>query len=195
MIFDTDIILEDECVLLRRYHNTDKIQLEDIVYDEDIWRLMPTKVSNPEELDTWIQTVAHGYKSGTRYTFMIMDKATGKIAGSTSYGNISDTDKRLEIGWTWLSRDYRGTGLNKHCKFLLLRYAFEVLKYERVELKTDVLNLRSRRAMQKIGATEEGILRSHTLMHDGRRRDTIYYSILKPEWEQIKQTVFGDMAM
>ncbi|MBC5995028.1 GNAT family N-acetyltransferase [Pontibacter cellulosilyticus] len=194
MDFTSDIILENSRVLLRRYKPSDVDQLKDIVYDEDIWRLMPTKISNQHEFEVWQQTVIKGYQAGTRYTFVIIDKATGKIAGSTSYGNISDTDKRLEIGWTWLSKEFRGTGLNRQCKFLLLQYAFDKLKYERVELKTDVLNMRSRKAMLKIGATEEGVLRSHTLMHDGRRRDTIYYSILRPEWEKLKSSIFADLA-
>ncbi len=193
MNFSDDIILEDKRVLLRKYHPFDAQQLSDIVYDEDTWQYMVTKISTPQEFKLWQETVEQGYSSGTRYTFIIVDKATGKVAGSTSYGNISEVDKRLEIGWTWLSKEFRGSGLNRHCKFLLLQYAFEELKYERVELKTDTLNLRSRKAMLKLGATEEGVLRSHTQMHDGRRRDTIYYSILKSEWDHIKKTVFGDL--
>lgn len=194
MNFDQVPLLENSRVLLRPIQDADKAALREIALDEEIWRYMITRISNEEELDAWIQTATSGYQLGTRYTFMIVDKATGQLAGSTSYGNISVPDKRLEIGWTWLSRDYRGTGLNRHCKFLLLRYAFEVLQMERVELKGDALNIRSRKAMLKIGATEEGILRSHTLMHDGRRRDTIYYSILRPEWEQIKNTIFKDLV-
>ncbi|WP_299824099.1 GNAT family protein [uncultured Pontibacter sp.] len=194
MNFSSDIVLENSHVLLRKFHPFDVPQLQEIVYDEETWRLMVTKISNHKELEAWQQTVEQGYNTGTRYTFIIVDKASGKIAGSTSFGNISEADRRLEIGWTWLSKDFRGTGLNRHCKFLLLRYAFEELKYERIELKTDVQNTRSRKAMLKIGATEEGILRSHTLMHDGRRRDTIYYSILMPEWDKLKETLFSDLT-
>jgi RimJ/RimL family protein N-acetyltransferase len=98
----------------------------------------------------------------------------------------------LEIGATWLAKNYQGTGVNKTCKFLLIRFAFEELNYERVELKTDVLNQQSRKAILKIGAVEEGILRSHILIHDGRRRDTIYYSILKNEWEDVKKNIFAE---
>lgn len=194
MNFPQDILLQDDRVLLRRYQPSDLPELAQIALDEDIWRFMPTHISNQAELQDWAATVEQGYATCSRYTFLIVDRATGKLAGSTSYGNISLPDKRLEIGWTWLSKDYRGTGLNRHCKFLLLQHAFEELRMERIELKTDVLNLRSRRAMLKIGATEEGILRSYTQMHDGRRRDTIYYSILRPEWPGIKQQVFADLA-
>ncbi|OKL39923.1 GNAT family N-acetyltransferase [Pontibacter flavimaris] len=194
MNFRKDILLQDSRVLLRPYVPSDLQELTAIAFDEDIWRYMPTRISNDEELRAWAHTVENGFTNGTRYTFMIVDSATGQLAGSTSYGNISLADRRLEIGWTWLSSAFRGTGLNRHCKFLLLQYAFEQLQMERVELKTDVLNQRSRRAMRKIGATEEGVLRSHTQMHDGRRRDTIFYSILKPEWPGIRQRVFADLS-
>ncbi|MCC9166194.1 GNAT family N-acetyltransferase [Pontibacter harenae] len=188
-----NIILQDNLVLLRPFEASDVEELSSIVYDEDTWRFTTNRISTPSELEDWAAAALKDRQSNRRYTFVIVDKATGKIAGSTSYGNISVPDKRLEIGWTWLSKDYRGSGLNRHCKFLLLQYAFEVLQFERVELKTDILNLRSRKAMQKIGATEEGVLRSHTLMHDGRRRDTIFYSILKSEWPNIKKHVFQDL--
>ena len=195
MNFEQVPLLQDARVLLRPFRPEDIAELATIAMDEEIWRYMVTCISNAQELEAWVQTVTEGYRQGSRYTFMIEDKATGQLAGSTSYGNISEPDKRLEIGWTWLSREYRESGLNRHCKFLLLRYAFEELQIERVELKGDSLNTRSRRAMLKIGATEEGTLRSHTLMHDGRRRDTVYYSILRTEWPQIRQTVFGDFAV
>ncbi|MFD2514881.1 GNAT family N-acetyltransferase [Pontibacter locisalis] len=190
-----DILLQDARVLLRKYKAPDLKAVALIAADEDIWRFMPTKISSQRDLEEWRQTVEKGYVTNTRYTFMIIDKATGKLAGSTSYGNISETDKRLEIGWTWLSKEFRGSGLNRHCKFLLLEHAFNELGMERVELKTDVLNIRSRKAMLKIGATEEGVLRSHTQMHDGRRRDTIYYSILRHEWPQVKANFFHDLSV
>ncbi|MFD2247046.1 GNAT family N-acetyltransferase [Pontibacter ruber] len=193
MDFNKHIVLEDERVQLRPYQPADLQALKSIALDEDTWRYTVTRISNEQELAQWEEAAQQDREAERRYTFVIIDKATGKLAGSTSYGNISVADKRLEIGWTWLAKDYRGSGLNRHCKFLLLSFAFEVLQYERVELKTDVLNLRSRRAMQKIGATEEGVLRSHTLMYDGRRRDTIYYSILRPEWEHIRRTIFKDL--
>lgn len=195
MNFAEDIVLENTRVLLRPFNIADLEELRTVVYNADTWRYTVTRISDEKELNEWVQAVQQGRARNSRYTFMIIDKTTGKLAGSTSYGNISAADKRMEIGWTWLSKDYRGTGLNHHCKFLLLSYAFEVLNFERVELKTDVLNMRSRKAMLKLGATEEGILRSHTQMHDGRRRDTIYYSILRPEWARIRQTAFAGLQV
>ncbi|NEM98570.1 GNAT family N-acetyltransferase [Pontibacter burrus] len=194
MNFTQDLNLQTDKVLLRPFQPSDLEALQTIVIDEDIWRYMATKVASDTELGYWVYNAVKDREKQQRYTFMIVDKATGNLAGSTAYGNISIVDKRLEIGWTWLGKPYRGTGLNRHCKFLLLHYAFDVLGYERVELKTDVLNLRSRQAMRKIGATEEGVLRSHMQMHDGRRRDTIYYSILRHEWPSIRETIFLDLS-
>jgi RimJ/RimL family protein N-acetyltransferase len=101
--------------------------------------------------------------------------------------NISNVDSRLEIGSTWIGKEFQRTGLNRNCKYLLLNFAFDELGVERIELKTDERNTASRNAIQKIGGQFEGILRSHTLMYDGFRRNTVYYSILKKEWEKIEK--------
>src|SRR5690606_4403529 len=105
-------------------------------------------------------------------------------------GSISLKDLRLEIGWTWIDRATQGSGLNKHCKYLLLSYAFENLGIQRIEFKTDSRNIQSRKAIEKIGGVYEGLLRNHTLLPDGYRRDTVYYSILKAEWEAVKRRHF-----
>jgi RimJ/RimL family protein N-acetyltransferase len=103
-----------------------------------------------------------------------------------AYGNLSEADRRLEIGWSWLGNAYRGCGVNRWAKFLLLEHAFERLSCERVEFKTDVLNVQARKALRNIGATEEGIFRSYNYMPDGRRRDAVYYSILRREWPNVR---------
>lgn len=185
--------LESNKVVLRPFLQTDLESLRPLALDEDIWKWMIVNVSNEEELQQWAKAAIADRAAGKRYTFVIEDKATGQLAGSTAYGSISPVDKRLEIGWTWLGKNFRGSGLNRHCKFLLLSYAFEVLAYERVEFKGNAQNHRSRQALKKIGATEEGILRSHTLLHTGSRRDTFYCSILKQEWAGIKERIFGDL--
>ena len=170
-------------------------RLSKIAYYYEIWRFNVSRCMNDGELKNYISSALDPGKTGVSHSLVIIDKASQKTAGSSSFGNISAKDKRLEIGATWLGRDFQGTGLNRICKFLMLQYAFENLGFERVEFKTDVLNLQSRKALKKIGATEEGILRSHTLMQDGRRRDTIYYSILKPEWENLKNSVFKGLDL
>jgi RimJ/RimL family protein N-acetyltransferase len=133
-------------------------------------------------------------EAGVRYPFVIVDNSSGRIAGSTSFGNISYHDLRLEIGWSWLGKEFRGTGINRHCKFTMMKYVFEELFFERIEFKTDVLNLRARRGLQKIGGKEEGVLRSHMTMWNNRRRDSVYFSILKKEWPRIKQSIFNDIT-
>ncbi|MDQ3534193.1 MAG: GNAT family N-acetyltransferase [Bacteroidota bacterium] len=194
MNFKENFVLEDRMVLIKPLTFKDFKGLNEVALDPDIWKYMPlTEIKTTEDLHEYIKKARKQRKEATRYPFVIFNKTENKIAGSTSYGNVSIIDKRLEIGWTWLGKQFQGSGINKHCKFLLLQYAFETLCFERVELKTDALNLQSRKAMLKIGAIEEGILRSHTLMNGGRRRDTIYYSILKNEWPALKETIFKDI--
>jgi RimJ/RimL family protein N-acetyltransferase len=145
------------------------------------------RVSNEQELDKLLEEAIRDTLNGTRVAFAIVDKASGELAGSTSYGNLFAAERKLEIGWSWLGRAYRGTKVNRATKALLLEYAFETLGCERVEFKTDVLNLRARRGLSAIGATEEGVLRSFNYMPGGRRRDAIFYSILKHEWPAIRE--------
>lgn len=121
-----------------------------------------------------------------KHPFAIFDKRKDRYAGSTSFMNISQPNLRLEIGSTWLGKDFQRTGLNRNCKYLLLSYAFDTLKYNRVELKTDARNLQSRTAIEAIGAQYEGLHRHHTIMTDGHIRDTVYYSIIKSEWPEVK---------
>ncbi|GLR18577.1 GNAT family N-acetyltransferase [Portibacter lacus] len=147
----------------------------------------PSAFGTKESLSAYIQSAINQRNSGNRYPFVIFDKQRNAFVGSSSFGNISSENKRIEIGWTWLDPIVHGTGLNKYVKHLMLTYAFDTLDFQRVELKADARNIQSRRAMEKIGATYEGTLRSHTLMQDGHRRDTVYYSILKNEWQLIVQ--------
>jgi len=116
----------------------------------------------------------------------VVSKAVGKPVGSTRYGSIDKTHRRVEIGWTWYGRDFQRTAVNTESKYLLLRHAFETLGCIRVEFKTDVLNERSRNALFRIGATEEGVFRKHMLLPSGRVRDTVYYSIVDTEWPEVK---------
>lgn len=182
MLFEQNIILESDFVLLKPLSIEDKNGFIKIAYDKDIWRYSVNRIYDEVELDQFISEAISSKEKQLRFPFTIIDKIINKIAGSTSLGNYSIKDKRIEIGWTWLGKEFWRTGLNQHCKKLLIDFAFEKLDVERVEFKTDALNIAARKALLKINAIEEGILRSHTLMHDGRRRDTIYYSILKNEW-------------
>lgn len=186
MNFSENIVLENELTLLKPLSSGDEEGLSRIAFDTDIWKYTIVSVLNSTDLKIYIDSALEERKKSMRYPLTIVDKQSGEIAGSTSYGNVSVKDKRIEIGWTWLGKKFRGTDLNRQCKFLLLQYAFEQLKFERVEFKTDFLNNRARKALEKIGAKEEGVLRSHMLLHDGRRRDSIFYSVLRNEWDGIK---------
>lgn len=191
IINDKALVLKNEIVTMRFPKPADREELKNIFSDGEIWNYTVTKITTDEELDGYFKNASGGINSGTKYTFVIIENSTGRIAGTSSYGNISEPDSRLEIGWSYLGRDFRGKGINQNFKFLMLQYAFETLGMKRVEFKTDFLNERARKALLKIGCTEEGVLRSHTLLHSGRRRDSIYYSILDSEWEDVKKKHFS----
>jgi RimJ/RimL family protein N-acetyltransferase len=181
-----DARLENEYVLLRRILPEDRDQLREIALDPEIWKYFVFRVDTEAEFAQFMNDGLEDTNAGRRIVFCVVDKRDGRIVGSMSYGNLTEKEKRLEIGWSWLGRKYRGTGLNRWAKYLLLQYAFETLQCERVEFKTDVLNLQARKGLRNIGAKEEGVLRSYNYMPDNRRRDAIYYSILKSEWNDVK---------
>ena len=131
---------------------------------------------------------------GTALPFATVDRKSGRAIGSTRFGNIVPEHKRIEIGWTWISPQFQRSAVNTEAKFLMLRYAFERLGCNRVELKTNSLNMRSRNAILRIGAKEEGTLRSHMINPDGTLRDTVYYSILAPEWPDVRARLEARLA-
>lgn len=179
-------VLDDDVVRLRPITESDREGIRSVAMDPDIWRYFVALVTDEASFTAFFDTMIADQASGRRVVFHITDLATGRTAGSMSYGNLSEPDRRLEIGWSWLGRDFRGAGVNRHAKLLLLYNAFERLSAERVEFKTDRRNEQARRALRNIGATEEGILRSFNPMPDGTRRDAVYYSILKPEWPSVR---------
>src|SRR5687768_16568222 len=162
--------------------------------DENLTFYSTFSVYTPEALKQFIEESIAERQAQTRYAFAIFDNQTQQFAGSTSFGSISNKDQKLEIGWTWIGNDFQKTGLNVNCKYVLLRYLFEELGFERVELKTDERNQKSRTAIEKIGAKFEGILRNHILMRDGFRRSSVYYSILKNEWPEVKKMLEARIA-
>ena len=155
--------------------------------DDDLWRWTPKAVRTAADMLVYIAVALADREAGRALPFAIVDNATGQAIGSTRYGAIEPAHRRVEIGWTWLGRTWQRTGANTEAKYLLLRHAFETLGCIRVELKTDALNERSRAAIRRIGAREEGTLRSHMITASGRIRDTVYYSILDVEWTEVKR--------
>lgn len=181
-----DLVLHDEHVLLRRISVRDRTALREFTLDPRIWEYFVSVVHSDEDLDRFLEEAIRDTSSGARHVFVIIDRASGAIVGSSAYGSLSVADKRLEIGWSFLAPRVWGGVHNRSAKFLLLEHAFSALAAERVEFKTDVLNLRARRGLEKIGATAEGTLRSFNFMPSGRRRDAIYYSILRSEWPGVR---------
>ena len=170
-----DLVLQNNRILLRPLQQEEIPALLELTQDPTLWTYFTHDLSTHAGLDAW----AAGHFSEDRLQFVVVDQGSQQLLGSTGFGNYFPRDRRIEIGWTWLGKAAQGTGTNQEMKSLMLAYAFEELDMLRVEFKTDVLNLPARKA--RLGATEEGILRSHTLMTHGRRRDTIYYSFLKGE--------------
>lgn len=160
--------------------------LAEVGLDEELWRWIPTAVRTREEMAAYIETALDEQQRGVSLPFAIVEKATGRAIGSTRYGNIDRTHHRVEIGWTWVTREWQRTAINTEAKYLLLKHAFESLGCMRVELKTDSLNGKSRAAILRIGAKEEGIFRNHMITASGRIRHTVYFSIVDSEWPAVK---------
>jgi N-acetyltransferase len=160
--------------------------LAEVGLDEELWRWIPTEVRTTEEMAAYIETALQEQERGVSLPFAIVEKVTGRAIGSTRYGNIDRTHHRVEIGWTWVAREWQRTAVNTEAKFLLLRHAFETLGCMRVELKTDSLNENSRAAILRIGAQHEGIFRNHMITASGRIRHSAYYSIIDSEWPAVK---------
>lgn len=186
MIFDDDIILENRVARLEPLTESHRALLADVASDSLLWEFVPNPAYTPEGWKRYMDTALQLRAEKKRYPFVIIDQQSGRYAGSSSYGNLSITDHRIEIGWSWIGTDFWGTDLNTACKFLLLSFAFDKMDLHRVELKTDVRNQRSRKSILKLGAQEEGVLRSHMSLQDGSRRDSVYYSILRDEWSEVR---------
>lgn len=182
-MIDFNKTFETDRVIIRPMQMDDFAEMQALTTDSDQWIYFTSDLSVPTELEAWIRS---GVEDETRLAMTVIDRASGAVIGSTSIGNVSPRDRRAEIGWTWVCKSHHGKGFNRHVKVVLLRYLFEDCALERVEFKTDVLNTAARKAMQKIGLVEEGILRSHTQMTRNRRRDSIFYSALKTDWPVIK---------
>lgn len=181
------VTLEGRHVRLEPLEKTHLAGLAAVGLDEELWRWIPTPVRTREEMAAYTETALQEQERGVSLPFALVEKSTGREIGSTRYGNIDRTNHRVEIGWTWVARGWQRTAVNTEAKFLLLRHAFETLGCIRVELKTDSLNERSRAAILRIGAREEGIFRNHMITASGRIRHSVYYSIIDSEWPAVRR--------
>ncbi len=154
--------------------------------DPELWRWIPNSITNEDEMLAYVSLALEEFGRGVALPFVIVEQASDQIIGSTRYANINSFDRRLEIGWTWIAPAFQRTAANTEAKQLLLTHAFETLRTNRVEFKTDALNEKSRNAILRIGAVEEGTFRKHKITASGRVRDTVYFSIIDTEWPAIK---------
>jgi RimJ/RimL family protein N-acetyltransferase len=182
----TPVTLEGRHVRLEPLAKAHLAGLAEVGLDEELWRWIPTPVRTVEEMAVYMETALKEQERGISLPFALVEKATGRTIGSTRYANIDRTHHRVEIGWTWVARGWQRTAVNTEAKYLLLRHAFESLGCIRMELKTDSLNERSRAAILRIGAREEGIFRNHMITASGRIRHTVYFSIVDSEWPGVK---------
>jgi N-acetyltransferase len=164
-----------------------------IGFDPELWRLIPYRVTGPEEMERYIGAAIEAQAAGTALPFATIERSSGIVVGSTRFMNIDVPSRRVEIGATWITPAWQRTGINTEAKYLMLRHSFETLGCIRVELKTDLLNERSRNAILRIGARQEGIFRKHFITWSGRIRDTVYFSIVDDEWPRVKAELEAKM--
>ncbi len=193
-ILQSEIILENEKVLLIPFESERNIELKEIIFDDEIWKYMGMYVRNDQDFENYIQSTLKQKTAGLCYPFLIIDKATDRVAGSTRYGYLNHASQKCEIGWTWYGKDFQGTGLNKACKYELLNFGFENILFKRIQFSADLENLRSQRAIENLGALKEGLFRNNYIDSEGNSKDDVYYSIILEEWPNTKRDYFGEFV-
>jgi len=188
MDWRTPVTLTGKFVRLEPMREAHTPGLTEIGLDNNIWEhMLYGDVRTEEDICNWVRNIL----AKPDLAFVVIELASGRIAGATRYLNIVQEHRGLEIGGTWFGSEFQHTAANTESKYLLLRYAFETLGCIRVQFKTDVRNLRSQRAIERLGAIREGVLRNHLILPDGRFRDSIFYSILDVEWQGVKGRLEG----
>jgi RimJ/RimL family protein N-acetyltransferase len=184
------VILQDYSVRLVPVDYSHLDQLSVWSAEEDIWRYMTfAYLASKNDLEDWIGAAMDANKRGIEMNFAIIDEVSQSAVGTTSFYRIVPEHKRLELDKTWLGTPYRRTRINTAAKYLMLNYAFETISANRVELNTDARNVRSQRAIERLGAVRDGFLRCHTIMRDGFVRDTVNYSFVMRDWPATKSQI------
>lgn len=192
--FKQQVILEDEWVRIEPLEEKHFELLLPIAMERSLWLFTVAKIDSQESFRKYFDTALSEKRTERSYPFVYYDKQKKEYAGCTRFGNIEFTHKKAEIGWTWIRTSLQGTGFNKHCKFLLLSFGFETLGLNRIELKTSLLNLRSQKAMRKLGAVQEGIFRKNIINDDGTIRDTVYFSFIIDDWPETRKNIFKELV-
>ena len=190
----TPVTLEGRHVRLEPLSMNHLGLLCEIGFDPELWRVGLSVIGSQNDMKSYIATALQWQAEGTALPFVTIERPSGTVVGSTRFANIDRTHRRVEIGWTWIARPWQRTPLNTEAKYLMLTHAFETLGCIRVELKTDSLNEKSRNAMLRIGAKEEGTLRNHMITQGGRIRHTVYFSVTNDEWPCIKRPLEEKLA-
>lgn len=188
------VALEGQHVRLRPLVSTDADALADAARDGELWNSSFTVVPTRATVDSYVASALDAQAHGTQLPFVIVRKASDQVVGSTRYYDIEPAHRRGKIGYTWLAASAQRTSVNTEAKLLLLTHAFEVWNAVRVGFVTDVLNQQSRTAILRLGAKQEGILRSHMIMPGGRQRDSVYFSIIRSEWPEVKVALGAKLA-
>lgn len=189
------IVLSGKYVQLEPLTEAHIPALQEVGLDAEIWRHMPYgDISTADQLGSWVRSLLVLAENGADIPFAVVHKPTGRVAGATRYMDVRPVHRGLEIGGTWYGAVYRRTAVNTETKYLLLQHAFEAMHCIRVQFKTDSRNERSQRAIERIGAVREGILRNHMILPDGTVRHSVYYSILDSEWPDVKERLHGLLA-
>lgn len=181
------VTLESELVRLEPLGPQHRSGLAESVVDGELWKLWYTFVPSPADIDSFIDDAVRRQDAASALVFAVCLKSTGEVVGSTRYLNIDDANRRLEIGHTWYAKRHQRTAVNTHCKYLMLTHAFEELGAIAVEFRTHWMNLRSRRAIERLGAKQDGVLRNHMRGPDGTLRDTVVFSIIESEWPTVRR--------
>ncbi len=187
--WSNEIIIEGEKTKLIPLKMEHKEELMEAAKDGNLWELWYTSVPSLDGADTYIQSAIDQYNNKSSIPFAVIDKSSNTIIGSTRYCNIDHQNNRLEIGYTWYAKSFQRTGINTECKYLLIKNAFEVFKVIAVEFRTHWHNHPSRKAILRLGAKQDGILRNHKIDKSGNMRDTVVFSIIQNEWQTIKQSL------
>ncbi|MEL6538711.1 MAG: GNAT family protein [Bacteroidota bacterium] len=191
-LFQSPITLENERAQLIPFADARQEELRSLIFEADIWKYMGMSMTTEADLEAYLNHTSEEQRKGICYPFLVIDKRDNRVAGSTRYGYLNAASKKCEIGWTWYGKAYQGTGLNKACKFALLDFGFETVGFRRIQFSADEDNLRSRRAIEKLGARQEGIFRNNYVDTQGQSRNDVYFSIIREEWETLKQARFQE---
>ena len=190
----TPVVLEGRWVRLEPLTLAHLPGLAHVAFDEELWKWTVEQVRTEADLEAYVQRALDQQSTGTAQPFATIERSSGRAIGSTRFAQFEREHARVEIGWTWIGREWQRTATNTEAKLLMLTHAFDTLGMRRVELKTDVLNERSRRAIARLGAVEEGVFRQHVVTNSGRIRDTVYYSILSREWPAVRAGLEAKLA-